>query len=199
MAIDTYATLQTAVSNWLARSDLSVRIPEFISLGEARIQREVRSRLQEQRVTTDVSTYINVPSDFLELRSIWVTSGSTAFALQYLVPDALFAMYPSTSAGGLPKHYTIFGDEIKFGPVPDSTYTVELWYFKRLEALSSAVNTLFTRNPDLYLYASLTSAIPFLKDDKRIQTWESLYQMIKNQVNGTEEAGRRATMQVVVA
>ena len=42
MAINTYATLQPAVANWLDRSDLSDRIPEFIALGEPRMKRLLR-------------------------------------------------------------------------------------------------------------------------------------------------------------
>ncbi len=51
MAITTYAELQTAVSNFLARSDVTDRIPEFISLAEARMSRELNSRSQEKRAT----------------------------------------------------------------------------------------------------------------------------------------------------
>ena len=36
MAVTTYAELQTALDNWLARTDLQSRHPEFIALAEAR-------------------------------------------------------------------------------------------------------------------------------------------------------------------
>ena len=199
MAISTYAELQTAVSNWLDRSDLSSRIPEFIVIGEARIGREVRSRLQEQRVTATTDDYVNVPSDFLEMRSVWLTTSGRIIPLQYVATDALFTMYPTTTSG-CPKYFTIFGDEIRFGPLPDSSYTIELWYYKKLEALADESNALFTRNPDLYLYAALCAAVPFLKNDNRIQVWESLYQQVKNQVNENERKGRESTaMQMRVA
>ena len=42
MAINSYSSLQTAVANWLDRSDLTDRIPEFIDLAEARINRALR-------------------------------------------------------------------------------------------------------------------------------------------------------------
>ena len=47
MAITTYAELKTAVANFLARSDLTDRIPEFISMAEARMGRELETRSQE--------------------------------------------------------------------------------------------------------------------------------------------------------
>src|SRR5574338_369621 len=138
MAISTYTELQAAVKSCLHRAsvgdtNLSDAVPDLISIGEARINREVRSLVQEQRATSSLSgAYVNVPSDMLEIRAVWVTTGGIAYKLDYATPDALFAMYPDTSASGIPKWYTIIGDELRFGPVPDSTYTVEIWYIKRL-------------------------------------------------------------------
>jgi len=37
MAISTFTELKTAVDNWLARTDLAGRAPEFIALAEARM------------------------------------------------------------------------------------------------------------------------------------------------------------------
>ena len=42
MAISTFAELKTAAANWLDRSDLTDRIPEFIALAEARFNRILR-------------------------------------------------------------------------------------------------------------------------------------------------------------
>lgn len=49
MAITSYSELSTAVANWLERDDLTSRIPEFISLAEARHRREIRLRQQQKR------------------------------------------------------------------------------------------------------------------------------------------------------
>lgn len=195
--ISTYSELQTAITNWLKRSDLSSFTADFISIAEARIAREVRAQIQEQRTTASLSTtsaYINLPSDYVEQRALWLSSTSPKVKLEYLVPEAFFERYPDSDADAdEPVAYTIIGDEIRFGPVPDSAYTVELWYFKRLTALSTSVNTLFTNNPDLYLYAALCAAEPFMKNDKRIQVWETLYKQIRDQVNDTERAKRYPT------
>ena len=47
MAISTFAELKTAAANWLDRSDLTDRIPEFIALAEARFNRVLRIRDME--------------------------------------------------------------------------------------------------------------------------------------------------------
>ena len=61
MAIGTYAELQTAVANWLDRDDLSLRIPEFIALAEARMNRILRLRLMESTYTAStVATQRNL-------------------------------------------------------------------------------------------------------------------------------------------
>jgi hypothetical protein len=186
--------LLTPISNWTKRADLSAYTADFITIGEARIAREVRAQIMEQRTTASVSTstpYINLPSDYLEHRSLWI-SANPKKKLEYLPPDAFFERY-TTDQTGKPEAFTIIGDEIRFGDSPDSAYTVELWYFKKPAALSSAVNTLFTGNPDLYLYAALTATQPFLKDDKRIEVWEALYKQVRDQVNDTERTKRYPT------
>ena len=51
MALTTFAELKTAVANWLDRSDLDDRIPEFIALAETRHRRDFKIRRMETRVT----------------------------------------------------------------------------------------------------------------------------------------------------
>ena len=199
MAISNYSELQTAITNWVKRSDLSSHLADFITLGEARIAREIKAQVMEQRTTASLSTsssYVNLPSDFLEHRSLWI-SANPKKKLEYLSPEAFFERY-TTDQTGKPEAFTIIGDEVRFGPSPDSDYTVELWYFKKPAALSSALNSLFTNNPDLYLYAALTATQPFLKDDKRIEVWEALYKQIRDQVNISEERKRYPTGMRVV-
>ena len=63
MAIGTYAELKTAVANWLDRDDLTDRIPEFIALAEAKMNRNLRISLKcnahERRVTANAILLID--------------------------------------------------------------------------------------------------------------------------------------------
>ena len=197
MAITTYAELLTALENHLDRSDLDDRLPEFVVLGESRIGREVKARQMEQRVsTTPTSIYVNLPSDYVSMRGVRI-EGTTIGWLDYVTPDAFFNTFNSTSNDTSIK-YTIFGDELIFPKAP--TGDVELWYYKKLTALATATNTLFTSNPDLYLYAALCASAPYLLNDKRIPVWEGLYGRVKDSVNLSHEAGRfPAGMRMVVA
>ena len=81
MAINSYSSLQTAVANWLDRSDLTDRIPEFIDLAEARINRALRIRLMESvKVISLVggTKRYPLPSDYLQLRTIKYTKSVLA-------------------------------------------------------------------------------------------------------------------------
>ena len=181
MSITNYSELQTAVANWLNRSDLTTYIPDFIALGEVRINRDI-SKMNlvglEKRATADLTAgdaYLGSPTGILVIKSVKV-SGSPNVVLKYMTPDALSETYNST-ATAKPRAYTIVGDEIKFGPIPDSAYTVEITYTSKETALSDGnTSNWFTANaPDLLLYAALMEAEPFLKNDARTQTWAGMY------------------------
>ena len=68
MSITNYTELKTAVANFLARSDLTDRIPEFISLAEGRLSRELETRSQELRhdITLVSGTeFYTLPTDLI--------------------------------------------------------------------------------------------------------------------------------------
>lgn len=196
MSISTHAELVTAIENHLDRSDLGSRIPEFIVIGEARIGREVKARQMEQRVSsTPTSAYTNVPADFVSMRGVRI-QGSALGWVDYVTPDIFFARYASANSASS-NGYTIFGDELIFPTTPAGD--VELWYYKKLTALATSTNTLFTVNPDLYLYAALTASAPYLLNDKRIQVWEGLYGQTRDSVNKAHQMGRYGAAPRVVA
>lgn len=194
MSISTYNELLSAVANWTKRSDLSGRDAEFVAIGEARIGREVKARQMEARVsTTPNDQYEDLPSDYLSMRAVRI-KGSTLGWLQYITPEVFFTTFPSGNLEASNK-YTIFGDEIIFPKTPSGD--IELWYYKKLAALSSATNTLFTSNPDLYLYAAMAAAQPFLKNIPLMPVWEKLYEQVRDSVNKQHKEGRFPSGMVV--
>ena len=90
MAITTYAELQTATANWLDRSDMTDRIPEFIELAEANFNRVIR---QPDMITKDdsfsiSSRYTTLPTDTLEIVRI-VLDLTPVVVLEYMTPEEL--------------------------------------------------------------------------------------------------------------
>ena len=190
MALSTYAELKTSIGDWLNRSDLTSVIPDFISLAEAQIERTLRARQMIVRANASFDAqYGAVPSDFLETKSLKLTSTNPQTPLEFLSIDALDQKAAEYTASGKPRFFGIVGGQLRIVPTPDATYTTELTYYAKLAKLSSSntTNWLLTSSPDIYLYGSLLQAAPYLQDDARIQTWATLYERALNDLQTADD------------
>ena len=191
--INTYATLQTAVANWLDRSDLTDRIPEFIALAEARMNRVLRLAimLNVDETTLGGATALvagtrdyALPSGYLQMVDFHLRT-SPITTLSYLTPENMNRMWAG-SQGGRPLAYTIFSDnasgtpikKVRLGPSPDSGYDYSIMFYKKIDALSDSNTTeqMLTNNPDVYLYGALLEAEPFLMNDQRVGLWLAAFE-----------------------
>jgi hypothetical protein len=182
MAINTYATLITAVTEWLARDQdatLIARIPDFIVLAEAKFNRGLFVRQMEQRstalvdMTSNEPEFIALPSDFQSMRRVRLSSVTGKPRLEFKSGTQMDEYRFCTSdVAAQPRYFTVFGDEIELVPTPDRTYTIEMVYRQHIPPLASnSPNWLLTLAPDLYLYGALLESAPYIKEDSRIQTW----------------------------
>ena len=171
MAITNYGQLKTAAANWLDRTDLEDRIPEFVTMAEAQFNREIR---QPQMITRDDSFTIDgqyeaMPTDALEIQRI-VLDLTPVITLQYITPNEISEKRSGLTGTGRPIYYSIVGENMEFVRTPDSAYTASIMYYKRITALSADgdTNWLLTNHPDIYLYGTLLQSAPFLMFDERI-------------------------------
>ena len=174
MAISTYDELKTAVANWLDRDDLTDRIPEFIALGEARMNRVLRLRMMESKYTASTvaaQRNYNLPTGYVQMRNFQINT-SPITPLQYVSPEIYDRLWGG-STGGTPQFYTIIANEIQLGPIPGSVLTMEMLFYKKITALSASNTTeqMLTDNPDIYLYGALLEAEPFIMNDERVALW----------------------------
>ena len=179
MAITNYSQLQTAVANWLDRDDLTDRIPEFIALAEARFNRVLRLRSMETKQTASTvasQRNYNLPTNYIQMRNFQINR-TPIVALSYVTPEIYDRLWGG-SQGGIPSFYTIIGDEIQLGPIPGSVMTLEMLFYKRFDSLSASVatNWLLTNAPDIYLYAAMLEAEPFIMNDERVPLWATALQ-----------------------
>jgi hypothetical protein len=192
MALATYNDLKTSIGDWLNRSDLTSVIPDFISLAEAQIERTLRTRQMIVRANASFSAeYGAVPADFLETKSLKLTSTNPQQPLSFLSIDSMDAQATQYTASGRPKFFTVVGGQFRLVPTPDTTYTTELTYYAKLTKLSVSVssNWLLASSPDAYLYGSLLQAAPYLQDDARIQVWATLYERALNDLRTADDRG----------
>ena len=174
MAITNYSELTTAVANWLDRDDLTLRIPEFIALAEAKFNRTLRLRSMEAKYTANtVASQRNLalPTGYIQMRNFQVNT-TPLTTLSYVTPEIYDRLWGG-STSGTPKFYTILANEISFGPIPGSVMEVEMLFYKNFENLSSVVSTnwLITNAPDVYLYGGMMQAEPFIMNDERVALW----------------------------
>lgn len=204
MTIADYASLQTAMAAWLKRDDLTANIPDFISLYEAQMNRDLmnmnppHSSLEQTQTATLATgtnpTLLALPTGYKGTKRFQIQTSGNYYALTYKTPEQM-AEY-STSARS--KFYTTNGQFLEIGAPPDTAYNYRWDYYKALSPLSSGVNWMITNAPDLYLYGSLAHSAPFLKNDDRLQTWAALYGALLKSVSMENTRNRQgmATLQV---
>ncbi len=138
MAFTNYTSFVTVVENYLARTDLSSQIPDFIQLAQTRMSRDLRTE-KMLKVSTASSTAgdgtVALPSDMLEVREIHV-QGNPVIRLEYQSPD-LFFKNGQTTLSGMPYYFTMLGSEFQFAPIFDSTMTVQILYYAQPTFIST--------------------------------------------------------------
>lgn len=186
MSVSNYSELQTAVANWLHRSDLGTVIPDLILFGEKRIFREIRVRDMETALNSTIASgVIAVPSDYLDLKFAYV-DGNPTQQLQRATASQVYNEYPLRSSTAKPRLIAREGSNFIFGPYPDSAYTIKGIYYAEPTSIQSTSNAVFVANPDLYLFASLVEAAKYINDQQRLALWEEQYQQAKMLVQKQE-------------
>jgi hypothetical protein len=199
MAITTYAELQTAAANWLARADLTSRIPEFIALAEAKFNRTLRTRdmITKDAAFSITGEYVATPTGFLEAKAFMLNANPRQ-ELSFMPDDTQVDMYPSSNER--PLFYSIVGGNFRFAPVPSTTVTATLTYYKAITGLATtSPNWLLTSHPDIYLYATLLESAPFLMDDGRLGMWTSALKECMGQLNWQDARSNTANGMMIRA
>ena len=199
MALGTFTELKDAVADWLDRSDLTARIPDFITLAEARLNRDLRIRPMEVRSsmeTTSGQRYFNLPGGYLQMRNMQMNTNPIT-PLEYITPEMLDRLYGSDTTGK-PRAYSLIGDEIQLAPIPDSDYTIEMAFYEKFTPLGDGTSGTVTNNwltlnaPDVLLYGSLLEAEPFIKNDERIRLWLNAYEGAIRKLQDADDRDRHS-------
>lgn len=203
MALATYSDLKTTIANYLARSDLTSQITDFVTLAENRLRRELRIRKMLKLVyatTIANEATLSLPYDFLQIRDIHLNN-TPIVALEYLSPSVFYRNSDATTVG-VPSKYTVLANDFQFARIPDSAYNVRMLYYAAPTYLSDSntSNVFLVNCPDAILYAALGEAEPYIMNDERLPIWAALYQKAVDSINTADEqqeyAGVPLTMTV---
>ena len=179
-----YLGLRTAVNSSLGgREDLPAHIYE-VALAE--INRDIRILDMQSTTTLTASTEeVSLPSDFLEVVSLYIDSGGSRNNLKPQTPDALNFRRNDT---GRPISYAVLDGALKLMPAPDGSYDLELRYYAENAALSADtdVNPVLTKYPEYYLYTVLKHAGAWAQDQEQMQWWGTLGGQARDSLMNTE-------------
>lgn len=187
MAFDTYANLKTEVTDLLARGDLATKVPSWISLVEAEIQRILQGRDMRTTVsvTFDTTGSLALPADYRSPVSLTLETDAFKGPIEMTSYERLQTKR-SQLINGSPIYAAVSGANLLLAPIADSdtAYTGVFIYDAVVSPLSdtNTTNWVLTNHPDIYFYGAALHSAPYLRDDDRIPTWEKFYDKAIDQV-----------------
>lgn len=167
-----YASLKTAVADWMHRSDLTSNMDTFIGLFESNANNSLRVPEMEQRsTTTPTGAYIAFPTGFLELRNIQVNYDPPRL-LEYASPQKIDALRLTST---IPLYYTVVGNELQINPSA-ATLEVEISYYESIPALSATntSNWLIKGYENYYLMGVIYQAMIYANDPNHVNMQNTL-------------------------
>lgn len=200
----TFTTLQEDVRRYLERGETYAsdpvvyeQIPRLINLAERRIARELKIQGFINVVTGTLVVGQSVYSkpdrwrDTVSMNIGTRTNSNTRKPLFTRVYEYLLSYWPDRSQTDEPLFYADYDySHWLIAPTPDAEYPFEILYYELPRLLDEDVQTnwLTEYAPQLLLYGTLLEATPFLKNDERINVWQSMYDRAAAMLNGEDLA-----------
>jgi len=183
-AVQTYDSLVNDISTYLERTDTATleKIPQFIMLAEQIIAADLKflgnlNVVQSNMVANE--DVLDKPARWRKTVSMNITVDGKRQPVLLRDYEYLREYWPDPTQTDTPLYYSDYDyTHWLVAPTPDTNYTFEVLYYQRVPPLSSANQTnWFTEYaPQAMLYGSLLQAMPFLKNDERVQLWQAMYQ-----------------------
>lgn len=193
-----YGNLKSHFNDLLNRSDItSALTTRFIDQGISRIQRQLRTPLNEKVKTyniTSQTTSLTLPSDFLEIISLYFDQYELV-----RVPMSKFRALNKSTFNGSPTNFTRQQETLLLYPTPTSG-SVVLYYYAEFDSMvsDSDENALAAVASDLIIYGGLTYAADYYLDERAgvfEQKFTQFLTEIQEQANDQELNGSTQVIQ----
>jgi hypothetical protein len=171
------------VRTYLERTDQATldKIPTFIMLAESIISDELKILGQQQAVLSTLvvgTPVIPKPARWRKTTSMNITVNGEKKPVLLRKYEYLRNYWPDPTQTGEPKYYADYNfNNWLIAPTPDVAYTFEVLYYEKVQPLddTNQVNFWTENAPQAMLYGTLLQAMPFLKNDSRVQLWQAMY------------------------
>lgn len=195
MAINTYATLQAAVLDWMARSDITASTADFVTLGEARLNR-ILEPVGTTATLTGVADSAQIDISALSIaepENLYVTDNGE----EYFVTPRQLGTFTVSDDSGLPSLWAIEGDYIKFDRPCSEAYSFRFIYKARL-GLSDVVTTndFLTNHPDMYLAACIYWGCVYIQAVDKAMAFKAMWDESILEVRHNEAQKKRSQLTV---
>lgn len=189
MSITNYGELKSFLASFGHRSDLTLMIPEFVTMAQSMIAQKVRALEMVTSATLDETDRVSggvytLPADWLGPRQLFSTEGELkpvglSELRRYVVSAPVF-------------QFATYGLKVEFRGVPATDAEIELIYYGRPAAFVDAgdTNALLLSHSDLYVHACLQWLHLHTQDLELSQTHGGMFEAAVVDVN--ELANRQA-------
>lgn len=185
-AVMTYDSLVADVSSYLERTDTATleKIPTFIMLAEQIIASQIKflgNLTPMQSTMTATQAIIDKPARWHKTVSMNVVVAGKRQPVLLRKYEYLREYWPDSTQTDVPAYYADYDyTHWLVAPTPAEDYVFEVLYYERVQPLDSSnqTNWFTIYAPQAMLYGSLLQAMPFLKNDSRMQMWQANYDAI---------------------
>ena len=143
------------------------------------------------------SPFITLPDDFDLERGVQIVDNTTKDRIWAEQRDTTFIdeyNVDRINNTGKPVYYANWDQNtFIFAPTPDAAYTVELWYNKTPDRLSSTNTTTFlsTNAPEILIYGVCAEAFSYLKNPTFVQLYDQKYSQAVQGLSVTQMGRKR--------
>lgn len=194
MALANYTDLKQSVILWSHRGDIDLLVDDFILMVETEMFAnplevlQIKGQETSDDTLTTTGRVIALPADYQSMRSIRLNINSSGSEVWYSAPEQLKRQHTS----GLPRYFTVIGNNIEFDRTPDAVYNIELRYYAKPTPLSTtnATNEVLTKQPNIYLFGCLWATFLFATDEIEAAKYYNQFMGAIKGANKQDKLGR---------
>lgn len=195
MALSNYTELQAAVLDWMVRAGQTAKVVDWITLAEARLNRELGA------VETDETLTGVADSRRIDISALSIVQPIALFLAEtgsdeVLIQPATDGTFAYLTTSGRPTRWAIDGTNIDFDRPLDSAYPFRFRYRQRFALATSSTNWLLTNHPDVYLAASIVWGSAYNKNLAEASAWKQLLDEAIPSIKSSIAQSKRATLRV---
>lgn len=186
-----YTEIKSLALGYADRTDTEVidAMDGFIKVVESRINRalDVRKMAINATITrVEGAELYDLPSDFVGLRDIEISSSEKRTTAHYLNPEQMNEQSNNPDGG---TYYTIIANQFQILPKSDSD-NLDIVYYQRVPNLNEtdSTNWLSEDNPDTYVFGLLVEINSFIKDAEGAALWDNRFKSSVDEIKSDDSS-----------